>query len=147
MTTHIQQGIIRHKLSEEDESMSFSLLGGTSMENKFPFPSPRKKHCFRMNLPPLVTEGKNCRSKSGPKVSKELSEKSLKFAGKWASQVARVVKNSPANAGNLRDPGSIPGSGRSPGEEPMATQYSAWNIHGKEEPGGLHSTACRVRRD
>ncbi|KAG5206376.1 hypothetical protein JEQ12_017949 [Ovis aries] len=51
------------------------------MENKFPFPSPRKKHCFRMNQPPLVTEGKNCRSKSGPKVSKELSEKSLKIAG------------------------------------------------------------------
>ena len=27
-----------------------------------------------------------------------------------------VVKNLPANAGNLRDKGSIPGSGRSPGE-------------------------------
>ena len=145
MTTHIQ-GIIRHKLSKEDETMSFSLLRGTSIENKFPFPFAQK-HCFWMNQPPLVTEGKNCRSKSGPKVSKELSEKSLKFAGKWASQVAQVVKNSPANAGNLRDPGSIPGSGRSPGEEPMATQYSAWNIHGKEEPGGLHSTTCRVRRD
>ena len=26
-----------------------------------------------------------------------------------------VVKNLPANAGDLRDPGSIPGSGRSPG--------------------------------
>ena len=33
-----------------------------------------------------------------------------------ASQVALVVKNLPANAGDLRDPGSIPGSGRSPGE-------------------------------
>ena len=32
----------------------------------------------------------------------------------WASQVALVVKNSPANSG---DPGSIPGSGRCPGEE------------------------------
>jgi len=31
------------------------------------------------------------------------------------SQVALVVKNSPANARNLRDAGSIPGSGRSPG--------------------------------
>ena len=27
-----------------------------------------------------------------------------------------VVKNSPANAGDIRDMGSIPGSGRSPGE-------------------------------
>ena len=33
-----------------------------------------------------------------------------------ASQVALVVKNPPANAGDARDTGSIPGSGRSPGE-------------------------------
>ena len=33
-----------------------------------------------------------------------------------ASQVALVVKNSPANEGDLRDVGLIPGSGRSPGE-------------------------------
>ena len=32
------------------------------------------------------------------------------------SQVAQVVKNLPANAGDRRDAGSIPGSGRSPGE-------------------------------
>ena len=34
----------------------------------------------------------------------------------WASQVALVVKNLPANAGDIRDVGSISGSGRSPGE-------------------------------
>ena len=33
----------------------------------------------------------------------------------WASQMALVVKNPLANAGDLRDVGSIPGSGRSPG--------------------------------
>ena len=33
----------------------------------------------------------------------------------WVSQVALVVKNPPANAGDTRDTGSIPGSGRSPG--------------------------------
>ena len=33
---------------------------------------------------------------------------------KWASQVVLVVKNPPANAGDIRDTGSIPGSGRSP---------------------------------
>ena len=32
------------------------------------------------------------------------------------SQVVLVVKNSPDNAGDARDVGSIPGSGRSPGE-------------------------------
>ena len=31
----------------------------------------------------------------------------------WASQVAPVVKNLSANAGDIRDVGSIPGSGRS----------------------------------
>ena len=34
----------------------------------------------------------------------------------WASRVVLVVKNPPANAGNKRDVGLIPGSGRSPGE-------------------------------
>ena len=31
-------------------------------------------------------------------------------------QVALVVKNPPANAGDIRDVGLVPGSGRSPGE-------------------------------
>ena len=31
----------------------------------------------------------------------------------WASQVALVVKNPPANAGDAKDTGLIPGSGRS----------------------------------
>ena len=34
-----------------------------------------------------------------------------------ASQVVLVVKNPPANAGDIRDVGLIPGSGRSPGGE------------------------------
>ena len=33
-----------------------------------------------------------------------------------ASQVALVLKNPPAHAGDVRDMDSIPGSGRSPGE-------------------------------
>ena len=33
----------------------------------------------------------------------------------WASQVALVVKNLPANTGDVRDKSSIPGSGRSSG--------------------------------
>ena len=42
--------------------------------------------------------------------------------GNWASQVALVVKNALANAG---DAGSIPGSGRSPGGGPgNPLQYS-----------------------
>ena len=40
----------------------------------------------------------------------------------WASQVALVLKSSPASAGDARDSGSIPGSGRSP--EVGKCQYS-----------------------
>ena len=51
------------------------------------------------------------------------------------SQVALVVKNPPANAGDLRDAGLIPGSGRSPeGRIGNPLQYSCL-----EEPGGLWS--------
>ena len=40
----------------------------------------------------------------------------------WASQVPLVIKNPPANAGDLRDLGSIPGSGSSPGGGPGESQ-------------------------
>ena len=41
-----------------------------------------------------------------------------------ASQVALVVKNLPANAEDIRDSGSIPGSGRSPEEGVNPLPYS-----------------------
>ena len=49
-----------------------------------------------------------------------------------------VVKNPPANARDIRDAGSIPGSGKSP-EEGMATYSSvlAWEIPWTEEPDRL----------
>ena len=43
------------------------------------------------------------------------SKVSLAPFSPWATQVALVVKNLPANAGYARDVGSIPGLGRSPG--------------------------------
>ena len=43
----------------------------------------------------------------------------------WASQVVLVVKNLPANAGDIRHMGSIPGLGRSPrGRHGNPLQYS-----------------------
>ena len=52
-----------------------------------------------------------------------------------ASQVVLVVKNPLANAGDVRDAGSIAGSGRSPGEEDGNTlQYSCL-----EKPHGQKS--------
>ena len=41
-----------------------------------------------------------------------------------ASQVALVVKNPPANAGDLRDAGLIPAMGRFPLEEGVSTYSS-----------------------
>ena len=53
------------------------------------------------------------------------------------------IKNLPASAGDTRDAGSIPGSGRSPGGgngNPL--QYSCLGNPWREEPGGLvHSVA------
>ena len=68
---------------------------------------------------------------------------------KMASQLGLVVKNLPANAGDVRDVGSIPGSGRSP-EVEMTTHFSilAWRSPQTEEPGGLQSTGSqRVGHD
>ena len=45
-------------------------------------------------------------------------------ASKGVSQVALVVKNPPANAGDIGDTNSIPGSGRSPGGHDNPLQYS-----------------------
>ena len=51
-----------------------------------------------------------------------------------------VVNNPPANAGDPRDVGSIPGSGRRPwvgNGNPL--QYSCWKLPWTEELGGLQS--------
>ena len=49
-----------------------------------------------------------------------------------------VVKNLPANAGDIRDMRSIPGSGISPGGgNGYPLQILAWRIPWTEEPGGL----------
>ena len=62
-----------------------------------------------------------------------------------ASQVALVVKNLPANAGDIKDAGSITGSGRSPGgahgsllqwsclENPMGRGAWQATVHGTAE--------------
>ena len=64
--------------------------------------------------------------------------------------MALVVKNLPANVGDVRDLGLIPGLGRSPGggnSNPL--QYSCLKkIPWTEEAGGLQSMGLlRVRHD
>ena len=61
----------------------------------------------------------------------------------WASQVARVVKRLPANAGDIRDQGQEDTLG-----EGTAThsRIFAWRIPRTEEPAGLQSTGLqRIR--
>ena len=62
-----------------------------------------------------------------------------KYTERWASQVALVVKNPSANAGVVRDAGSM--GWEDPLEMGMATHSSilAWRILWTEEPGGLRS--------
>ena len=51
-----------------------------------------------------------------------------------------MVKNPPANAGDVRNAGSIPGLGRSPGgEHGNPLQYSCLENPMEEESGGLQS--------
>ena len=63
-----------------------------------------------------------------------------------ASQVALMIKNPPANAGDIRDMGLIPGSGRSPGGghgNPL--QYSSLeNIHELRSLAGYSPKGRRV---
>ena len=62
-----------------------------------------------------------------------------------ASPVVLVIKKPPANAEDIRDAGSIPGSGRSPGgghDNPL--QYSCLeNPHGQRSLVGYSSWSCK----
>ena len=63
----------------------------------------------------------------------------------WPSQVALVVKNPSANAGDVRGVGSIPELGRSPGEgKGNALQYSCLEI--PTDRGAWRATVCGVTK-
>ena len=56
----------------------------------------------------------------------------------WASQVALVMRNPPANAGDVRDASLIPGSGKSPGGgRGNSSSILAWRIPWTEEPSRI----------
>ena len=48
-----------------------------------------------------------------------------------------MIKNPPASAGDVRDVGLIPRSGRSPGGGNSHCSILAWRIPWTEEPGGV----------
>ena len=62
-----------------------------------------------------------------------------------ASQMALVVNSPPANAGDVRDEGLIPGLGRSPGEENgYPLQYSC--LENLTDRGAWQATVHRVAK-
>ena len=56
---------------------------------------------------------------------------------KWSFLGGTVIKQLPPSAGDVRDTGSIPGSGRSPGVGNGNSSVLAWKIPWTEEPGKL----------
>ena len=69
----------------------------------------------------------------------------LQYLACMSSQVALVVKNLLANTGDLRDAGSIPGSGRSPGEgHGNPPQYSC--LENPMDRGAWRATVHRVAK-
>ena len=62
--------------------------------------------------------------------------------------MAPVVKNLAANAGDIRDTGSIPGSERSPGggHGKPAPVFLAWKMPWTEDHGGLQSIGSQKVR-
>ena len=69
-----------------------------------------------------------------------LVESALTYICYWASQGVLVVRNPPANAGNIRARGLIPGLGNSPGGgRGNHSSILAWRIPWTEELGGPQS--------
>ena len=61
----------------------------------------------------------------------------------WASQVALEIKNMLANAGDIRDMSSIPGSGRSPGGGP-GKLFQDSRLENPMDGGAWRATGHRV---
>ena len=68
---------------------------------------------------------------------------------RYASQVVLVVKNLPANAGDVRDMGLIPGLGKSPGggNGTPSPVFLPAESHGHRGLASYTPSGCRVRYD
>ena len=79
------------------------------------------------------TQGTLLRSLWSPKWKKSQGGGDIRLS----TQEALVVKNPPASAGDARDAGAIPGSGRSPGEYVAPTPVlSSGESHGQRSLTG-----------
>ena len=86
----------------------------------------------------------------GNKYYREI-HRSIKFQNRvvttsnWLAHISGASdKESPANATDVGDTGSIAGSGRSPGEGNVThSSILAWEIPWADEPGGLQSVGLQ----
>ena len=87
-----------------------------------PSPNPRKWKKFHLTQCSGVPTGDDHMNKgfpwwlSGKESACNAHTHTHTHTNKWATQVALVVKNPPASSGEIRDMGSVPGSGRFPWE-------------------------------
>ena len=72
-----------------------------------------------------------------------LKLKSFEYVHYRASQVRLVLKNTPANAGDIRDVGSVPGLGRSPGAGHGKPLLCSW-LENLMDRGAWQATVYRV---
>ena len=61
----------------------------------------------------------------------------------FSTSLLLVVKNPPANAGDIRDIGSIPGSGGSPGEGHGNPVFWPGEPHGQRSLAGYSQCGCK----
>ena len=82
----------------------------------------------------------------GPKVVSSCSDISKMSACFPSLTQFMVVKNTSANTGDIRDAGSIPGWGRSPGgQHSNSLQYPC--LENPMDRGAWRATVCRVARE
>ena len=74
------------------------------------------------------------RAEHSPEVGKSALFSAIPACPSGASLIAQAVKNTPVNAGDIRDVGLVPEWGRSSGG---GNGKLAWEIPRTEEPGGL----------
>ena len=109
-----------------------------------PWDSPGKIHWSGLPFPPPMHESESEVTQSCPWGHKEL-DRTMQLSLSLSLYHRPVVKNPPANAGDVRDMGLIPGLERSPGEGHCHSfQYSCLeNPHGQRSL--LGSWGHRVR--
>ena len=118
---------ILHRLFLSSAFSSFSL--GVVVKNT----DPEARHCISTLGP---THKPDCVT---------LGDLMWHLQASWTSRVVLMVKNLPTNTADVRDTGSIPGSGRSPGgEHGSPLQYSC--LEKPKDRGARWTTLHRVSK-